>query len=186
MISLDERSQDIEDQLGMNEQLENSLEATQFFYDTSSREESEREECWKMRLEDIRVYLYEFTFQALRLQTEAQRLSNVYHILLKENEKVEIYQERISKCMQILSKIIGSFEKDKQSIDIKQYFCELLIKLQNSSLNALDSYCTFEASAINDPREILPYRRSADHVPGKSPRVSQLRNKARLNITTNP
>lgn len=186
MISLDEKSQDIEEQLGMNEQLINSLEAAQLFYKTSIREETEREECWKMRLEDIRVSLYESTYQALQLSKEAQRLEKVYHALLKEIEKAEIYQERVSKCMQILSKIIASLHKEKQDIDIKQLFSDILVKLQDSSLNALDSYCSSEASALNDPREIMPYRRSADHVPGKTPRISQLRNKPRVSVTTSP
>lgn len=186
MISLDEKSRDIEEELIFNEELLDNLQATLMFYQTASLEENEREECWKMRLEDIRVTLYEVTSQTLCLRNESLRLQEIYSKLPNENEKNEIYQSRILKCMGILNKVIIAFNQEKESADINQLFCEVLIRLQDSSLNALDSYCTYEVETLQDPREMMPYRRSADHVPGKTPRVSQLRNKARVNVTTSP
>ena len=186
MISLDEKSRDIEEELNRHEELLDNLHATLMFYETASREESEREECWKMRLEDIRVAIYEVASQTLCLRNESLRLQEIYSKLPKENEKNEIYQSRILKCIAILNKSMTAFNSDKKSLDINEIFCEVLIRLQDSSLNALDSYCTYEVEALQDPREMMPYRRSADHVPGKTPRVSQLRNKARVNVTTNP
>lgn len=186
MISLDEKTRDIEEELNINEELLDDLQATLLFYETASREENEREECWKMRVEDIRVTLYEVTSQTLSLRNESLRLQEIYSQISKENEKNEIYQGRILKCMAILNKCIAAFNHDKESADIKEMFCEVLIRLQDSSLNALDSYCTYEVEALQDPREMMPYRRSADYVPGKTPRVSQMRNKARVNVTTSP
>lgn len=138
-----------------------NLDETERYYLDRLYEDNEREERWRMRIEDIRLQLDDTILQKEIAYSKVAEYSDILNSIQKEQE----FHVRMNQQMQLGMKLyteaceyFNLAEEGSNEIgDIKA----VLSEIRDSAYASLYAYKEFVSQATTDPKEKLPYSRSA-------------------------
>lgn len=146
------------------------LQETRDSYSQKDLEEDEREERWKMRIEDLRSQLTSIMDERIQAEQECLKNQGFLEKMESEHDLQNFQNEQIELCLDLLNESMNFFTKSKEHLNFTTEFCEVLKSLKNATFEAIEAEKEFKRDALTDPRSIMPYSRQSEFLPGTSSR----------------